>query len=149
MTTTFIILSFLLFLLSFLPSFRITHWLVQVFDYIRIQVLYLQLAIVIASLLFVEEESTLLYLSQVALLIAIAYQEYIIWPYVPLSSIFTNMKPVSYDTPGNEIYNVTSNVWQKNKDYHREIQSMKEVHPVNLLPTDTKEAWATALHAHE
>lgn len=149
MTTTFIILSFLLFLMSFLPSFRITHWSVQVFDYIRIQVLFLQLAIVIASFLLVEEESTLLYLSQVVLLIAIAYQVYIIWPYVPLSSIFTKKKPVSYETSGKEISIVTANVLQKNKEYHRLIKLVKEVNPDILLTTETNEDWENALQEIE
>ncbi len=135
----------MLFLMSFLPSFRITHWSVKIFDYIRIQVLFVQLIVLIVSLFFFSEQSTLKYLSQFFLLISISYQLFIILPYVPLKFRFKETEADNYETIGHEVSVLSANVLQKNNDYHKLIDLIRRVDPDILLTTESNKSWEEAL----
>lgn len=145
MTTAFILLSILLILMSFLPSMRFTHWSVKVFDYIRIQVLFIQVVVLIGGFFLLSDISTSILLLQAGLLLAITYQIILILPYVSLKSIFKRKEPVNFSTSGNEISIVTANVLQKNIEYHRLIGLVNNVEPDILLTTETNKLWEEAL----
>lgn len=145
MTTFFILVSILLVLMSFLPSMRITHWTVQVFDYIRIQVLFIQVLFLIGSLFLLKEERASIYSAQIALFFSILYQVFIIIPYVSIASIFKKKEPANFKTSSNEISIVTANVLQKNKEYHRLIGLVNSAEPHILLTTETNKLWEDAL----
>ena len=135
--------------MSILPSVRITHWSVQVFDYIRIQVLFVQLVVLIGSFFLFRESGLTIYISQIVLFISMTYQLFIILPYVPISSWFKKTKPTSFDTSGRELSIVSSNVLQKNKEYHKLIDLVKSIEPDILLTTETNKEWENALEALE
>ena len=145
MSTAFLVLSLLLLLMSLLASFRITHWSVQIFDYIRIQILFVQLLVLIGSSLLFKDGGTLIYLSIVFLLISILYQLYIILPYLSFRSIFTKKRPANYKTIENQISIVSSNVLQKNTEHHKLIELVKKIEPDILLTTETNKVWKNAL----
>lgn len=145
MNIGFLVLSLLLLLMSLLPSFRITHWSVQIFDYIRIQILFVLLFVLIGSFFLFTDGGTLIYLSQGFLLISVLYQLYIILPYVSFRSIFTRKGLANYKTKGKELSIVSSNVLQKNKEYHKLIELVKNIKPDILLTTETNKLWENAL----
>ena len=149
MTTAFISLSILLVLMSFLPSMRFTHWSVQVFDYIRIQVLFIQVMVLIGSFFLLSQSSTLILILHAGLLLAIAYQVFIITPYVSIKSIFKKKEAANFKTSGNQISIVTANVLQKNTEYHRLIGLVNNVVPDILLTTETNKLWEEALEEIE
>ena len=121
----------------------------QVFDYIRIQVLFVQLVVLIGSFFLFRESGLTIYLSQIVLFISMTYQLFIILPYVPISSWFKKTKPISFDTSGRELSIVSSNVLQKNKEYHKLIDLVKSIEPDILLTTETNKEWENALEALE
>ena len=149
MPIAFLILSFLFLLMSLLPSFRITHWSVQIFDYIRIQTTFIQLLVLIGSFFLFTDKGALVYLSQTFLLISILYQLYIILPYVSTRSIFLKKEPANYKTRDKEISIVSSNVLQKNKEHHKLIELVKSIQPDILLTTETNKLWEDALEEIE
>ena len=149
MTTTFLILSFLLLFMSVLPSFRITHWSVQVFDYIRIQVLFVQLVVLVGSFILFGEAGIAIYVAQIVLFISMVYQLVVIYPYVPIGSWFKKTKPTKYETSGKELSIVSSNVLQKNEEYHKLIDLVRSIKPDILLTTETNKEWEKALEVLE
>lgn len=88
MATIFLLVSILFLLMNILPSFRITHWSVQIFDYIRIQLIFITMLVLVGSFFLFKEWTAFIILSQTVLLIAIIYQFYIVLPYFSISSIF-------------------------------------------------------------
>ena len=149
MTEILLVLSVLFLLMSVLPSFRITHWSVKIFDYIRIQLLFIQLIVLIGSFFLFRDRSTLIYLSQLVLFISVTYQLYILLPYLPISSIFKVKESVNSDDMGKEISIISANVLQKNKEYHKLIELVINIEPDILLTTETNEQWEEALEELE
>lgn len=144
MTTTFIVLAVLLFLISFLPSTNITHWSARVFDYFRIQVLFLMLIILIASFFYFEGFSTKILIGQIFLGISILYQAYIILPFLP-----THYFRKSGEEPQHEVTLLSVNVLQSNTDYQKLIDLVRAYQPDILLTMETNKAWEKALEAIE
>ena len=149
MATTLLLLSFLLLLMSVLPSFRITHWSVQVFDYIRIQLLFIQLVVLIGSFFLFRESGMTIYVAEIVLFFSMGYQLFIILPYVPISSWFKKTNSTNFQTSGKELSIVSSNVLQKNNEYHKLIDLVKNIQPDILLTTETNKEWENALKVLE
>ena len=145
MAEIFLILSTLFLLMSVLPSFRITHWSVKTFDYIRIQLLFIQLIVLIGSFFLFNNENALVYLSQLVLLISVIYQLFILLPYLPVSAIFMRKESVNNDAKDKEISIISSNVLQKNNEYHKLIELVRSIEPDILLTTETNKEWEEAL----
>lgn len=149
MITAFIILSFVFLLVSVLPALRITHWSIQVLDYIRVQLLSVQIIVFISSFFINNNNEASICFSQIILLLSIIYQLYIILPYLPVSSIFKSKKIFNKNNREKAITIVSSNVLQKNKDYSKLIELVKTINPDILLTTETNNAWENALKAIE
>ena len=69
------------------------------------------------------------------------YQLFIFLPYVPISSWFKKTEPTSFETSGKELSIVSSNVLQKNDEYHKLIDLVKNIQPDILLTTETNKEW--------
>lgn len=133
MKLTFLILSIFLALISFLPSFNISHWTFRIVDFIRLQLLFLQVLLLIIGVTFIDNDfySTL---SEIALSISILFQATIIYPYLPFkSNKATNKK--------NAISLVSVNVLQKNNNYEKLISLVEQVKPDILLTMETNSEW--------
>lgn len=144
MTSTFILISFLFSVVSFLPAFRITHWAFRGFDFIRLQLLFLKGILLIVGLLLFEEKNILLILSLVALLIAISYQVSIILPYLPLKKVRKKQQENN-----RSISIISVNVLQKNTDYDKLIRLIESKQPDIVLTMETNKAWEKALEKIE
>ena len=147
MATIFLLISILFLFMSILPSFRITHWSVQVFDYIRVQVLFVQLFVLIGSFFLFKDWSANIILSQALLFISVVYQVYIVLPYLAIGSIF---KKKNLEIDGNkskEFSIISANVLQKNEEYHKLIELVRKIDPDILLTTETNKEWEKALES--
>ncbi len=141
---TFAILAFIFSVVSYFPATPITHWTFRVFDYIRIQILVLQILLVIVSFFLFDKYPSILLVSQIFLTGTIIYQATIIFPYLPTFNLFKNPK-----NPSNVLTVISVNVLQKNSQYNRLIELINEVQPDILLTLETNKEWENALQAIE
>ncbi|EDP95930.1 hypothetical protein KAOT1_07173 [Kordia algicida OT-1] len=114
------------------------------FDYIRIQILVIQILLLIGLVVYYQEDATLFLTALIFLSITIFYQICIIFPYLPTYNIFK--KP---SQANNTISVISVNVLQSNTDYERLIKLVKEVQPDILLTLETNKAWEEALEVLE
>lgn len=143
MISTFIIISFLFSVVCFLPAFSITHWSFRGFDFIRIQLLFLQIVLFIIGIFLYEETNIPLQISQAVLLVAILYQSWIIVPYLP-SKFYKKQEEEEHT-----ITIISVNVLQENKQYHKLIKLIEDLQPDILLTMETNKAWEEALEKIE
>lgn len=139
-----IILSWILILGAFLPSFRITHWSVRNFDFIRVQLIPFKVLILAVSLFAMELDSTLALVTQALLCLALLYQMKIILPY--LSIVCQKNWPQKQDKT---ISVISVNVLQENDEYNRLINLIDEFQPDILFTLETNLKWEKALEAIE
>ncbi len=139
MITTYIIISFLFSVVCFLPAFSITHWSFRGFDFIRLQLLFLQVLLLIVGLFLFDKNNIILLLSLVALLIAISYQTSIILPYLPLKKVRKQQDTTQ------TLSIISVNVLQKNNDYNKLIKLIESIQPDIVLTMETNKAWEEAL----
>lgn len=139
-----IVLSWIFILGAILPSFRITHWSVRNFDFIRVQLIPIKLLILIVSLFVLDQESTLGMVTMATLLIALLYQIKIIFPYL---SLFNKKKWPN--TKSNTISIISSNVLQENDNCDKLIALVKEHQPDILLTLESNAKWEKALKTIE
>ena len=99
--------------------------------------LFIQLIVLFGSFFLFRDGSALIYLSQLALFISVTYQLYIVLPYLPISFIFKGKESVNNDAKDKEISIISSNVLQKNKEYHKLIGLVRNIEPDILLTTET------------
>ena len=143
MNTTLFIISIILFLMTFLPSLKITHWSVRIFDYVRIQILILSVALFIASFFLFQEES-LNFIPQIILFIIVAYQAFVILPFIPKRFLRKKTR-----NPSNEVTMMSVNVLQKNDQHQKLVDLVKEINPDILLTMETNKSWESALEEIE
>lgn len=131
-------LSILCALMSFLPFLDFKHWFFRIFDFVRLQLLALLVVLFITGLFFSSGSLFLGTLTQVLLLMAIAYQLFIIWPYLPF-------RKKSKGVPEKAITLISVNVLQKNTDHQKLIGLVKKMQPDILLTMESNLEWEKAL----
>ena len=137
-------LSWVLILGSFLPSLRLTHWSVRNFDFIRVQTIFLQIALILLFVFFIDKHTPFNATTLSILVIALIYQCYIIFPFIPKSgkTKYTGKAPSSISV-------LSINVYQDNTAYNRTIDLIKAHNPDILLTLETNQAWDNALQEVE
>lgn len=131
-------LSILSALLSFLPLLDFKHWFFRIFDFVRIQLLALLAILFILSLLLGGIDTYPNIFINVLLLMAIAHQLFIIWPYIPFRK-----RPTSHSKE--TITLISVNVLQKNTDYQKLTGLVKQIQPDILLTMESNQEWEKAL----
>lgn len=139
-----IFLSWIMILGAFLPSFRITHWSVRNFDFIRAQLIPIKLLLLISILFVLEQDSIFSLTTEVALLLALLYQAKIVFPYL---SLFGKEEwPMKQ---AKTISVINANVLQKNDECEKLISLIKEFQPDILLTLESNLKWEKALEVIE
>lgn len=144
MTFTIAILSYIFSLVSYLPAFPVSHWTFRICDYLRIQLLVIQIIFLGVNVYMFDSQNYYILTAIILLGITIIYQAIIIIPYLPTHTIFKK-KDASHDT----ISILSVNVLQSNSSYERLISLINEVQPDILLTLETNKAWEKALEAIE
>ena len=140
----YLILSIILGLGSILPSFRLTHWVFRSFDFFRVQLLIIQFILFVGGFFLINETYRLLVISQMILIISIAYQIIIIVPYLKFGK---SPNYIKQNEPGVSILSV--NVLQKNTNYQTLIDLIFRIRPDIVLTMETNKKWEKALEKIE
>ncbi|WP_395339211.1 endonuclease/exonuclease/phosphatase family protein [Ningiella sp. W23] len=141
MTLILAITTALVFAFTFLPLLPSQHWAVRVWEFPRLQILFLSL-LNLTALLYVYAGAVEFVLASVSLL-CIAYQAY--WV-VPFSQLFPKEVKTAYRCPGcKKISVLTSNVLMPNRSSNKLIDLVLEHSPDILVTLESDEWWENAL----
>lgn len=123
-------------IMGFLPLLPFSHWIFRVSDFLRLQLLALLAALLIAIIFIVPDKNTLTWIIIVLLIASMAYQVVVVLPY-----LFIFRKQVEDTNPEGGISLLSTNVLQKNNDYHRLVELINEKEPDMLLVIEADKAW--------
>lgn len=145
MTLVLISFSAVLILLSLLPFIPNQHWIFRVPDFLKLQLLPLQLAVFGISFWYVSDNPGI-WLLQVLQLALIIYHGYLLMRFTR----FWKTNPVAGSTEiSAKIKIISCNVYQFNTDYNRFIDLIRAEQPDIFLTMETNKDWEQALHALE
>lgn len=143
LTALLLVIAALLIASVALPFARASHWSVRVFDYPRVQQLFLLLALLAAWLLLLGHARMLDRVVLGLLTACSAYLLYVIMAYTPLGRRMVQRVP---PRPGEKpLTLLVSNVLQTNTDYARLARLIAERQPDVVLLLETDAAWRDAL----
>ena len=133
-------LSMLLILLSVLPFAKNQHWVFRVPEFMKLQILVLQIMVLILSFIFVEKNLCFWLISGVQILLTI-YHVYILIRYTK----FYKRKRLHRTKNSSETIKVISaNVYQFNKDYQRFKNLIRKCNPDSFITIESNKDWEEA-----
>lgn len=135
MSIFFLVLSSILLAGTLIPSTGIQHWTVRVFDFIRLQLLFMASLVLLLGLIFTWGDNYF-YLNLILGLLAIAINFYFIFPFIGIDKSFNNE---------NQLKLLSYNVLQKNEEYGKFLSLVEELAPNIILTMESNKAWDEAL----
>jgi len=142
MLLTYYILSALLITVSLLPFITHQHWMFRVWEFGRIQVMFLQLITLALGILFVEDKS-LLFWGTVFIHVGLIINNVIIL--IPYTIAYKKNKTKNIPKDTKTISIISVNVYQFNKRREELIKLVKEFKPDILLTMESNQAWEDAM----
>lgn len=126
---------------SYIPLIKVDHWSVRIFDYPRFQKLIIHLLLIVAWIIYGDENSQrLIWIALLA--IGAVYLTTQVWPYTFFGKEMIKKTPFQ-DEKG--IHLIIANVYQYNKSYHKVLRLIGERNPDLVFLVETNQAWADAL----
>lgn len=137
-----LLLSILLITAVFLSFVKNDFWVFKIFEYPRLQKLFLVFLVLILWLAWWPKE---IFFQVVFAILACSfvYLLYKIWPYTVLAK--KEMKQVRSSDAANEIKLFAANVLQENRDYEKMLQQINTCHPDIIFLLETDHKWAEAM----
>ncbi len=133
--------SVLLILFSIIPLIQNQYWFFRIFDFLKVQILFLQLILVIFGFVTLDY-SIWFYLSQIGLFACIVWEIVLLYKYTP----FYKVKNSNVKKKGTKSYTVISaNVYQFNTEYHRFIDFIKKIKPNMFITMESDSKWDKAM----
>ncbi len=126
---------------ALIPLFRIKHWLVRGWDYIRVQTTFLQLIVLAVITTFAFPDSWWEWSITAALIATIIFQITIVLPY---TSIYPN-RNINKTGNGLELSLLTANVFQDNRNYDDFCQLVERYDPDVFLTMESDKYWEREL----
>jgi endonuclease/exonuclease/phosphatase (EEP) superfamily protein YafD len=145
MVTVILIISSLLILLSVLPFIQNQHWVFRVAEFIKLQLLFLQVVIFIISFYFIDENPELWYFQGIQFLLII-YHIYILFRY---TKFWKTSKFEKSENASDKIKIISCNIYQFNSEYHRFIDLINREQPDIFLTMESNEDWEKAMKVLE
>lgn len=140
-----ITISALLILLSVIPFIQNQHWVFRVPEFMKLQLLPLQIIVFIIGLFYVTTFPVLWYI-QAAQLALIIYHIYILARYTKFWKIkITGQSPNASDS----VKIISCNIYQFNKAYHRFIALIEKEQPDIFLTMESDTGWEQAMRVLE
>ena len=135
----FYIAGGILLLFSLVPMVRKNHWYIRAFDFPRLQVFYLLLALAVTYLLLPNiKQWNYWYLLVLAIaMVALLYR---IVPYTPFAPVQTKRVTDKENKP-QDVRLMVYNVLMYNKEYESTLDLIKKVDPDILVLVETGEEW--------
>ncbi|TJZ59923.1 endonuclease/exonuclease/phosphatase family protein [Sphingobacterium olei] len=140
-----IIFSALLILLSVLPFIQHQHWVFRVAEFIKLQLLFLQIGAFCISFFLIKDITTLWVLQSVQLTLII-YHVFILMRY---TKFWRTQKFPHAKHSTNKVKVISCNIYQYNTEYDRFITLIKEEKPDIFLTIESNKDWEKALEVLE
>lgn len=145
MVVFLMLLSSLLIILSALPFIKNQHWVFRVPEFMKLQLLPLQLFVFILIFFFLKE-NTLLYFFQAIQLILIVYHIYILMRY---TKFWKTSKYKKTKKSSDKIKIISCNIYQFNTEYKRFIDLIEKEQPDIVLTMESNSDWEQAMRTIE
>ncbi len=124
-----------------LPLLPFTHWSIRFFDFVRVQIVALQLCIIAAILVIWSSYTLLQWILFLSLLAVVIYQIWLILPYTP----FYRRKKVKRKLHPEYLKLLIANVLQTNTAYDKFIGIVKQADPDIFITMESDEKWDNAV----
>ncbi|TYR36657.1 endonuclease/exonuclease/phosphatase family protein [Sphingobacterium phlebotomi] len=145
MVTTLAVISTLFILLSVLPFIQHQHWVFRVAEFIKIQLVILQIIAFGITMIYVED-SIWLWIVQTVQFVLIVYHIYILMRY---TKFWKKQKPSKASSSSDKIKIISCNIYQFNSEYHRFIELIEQEQPDIFVTMESNADWEKALHPLE
>lgn len=139
------VVSSLLILLSILPFIQHQHWVFRVAEFIKLQLLFLQVIVFSITCFYVNQLAILWYIHGVQLLL-IGYHIYILMRY---TKFWKSTAVVPTKQASDKIKIISCNIYQFNQEYHRFIDLIIQENPDIILTMESNSDWEQALRVLE
>jgi endonuclease/exonuclease/phosphatase (EEP) superfamily protein YafD len=145
MVLTLIIISSLLIVLSVLPFIQHQHWVFRVAEFMKLQLLPLQIIFLTAVFFYIRENPVLWYVQAVQLALII-YHIYVLMRY---TKFWKTTKYTETARASDKISIISCNIYQFNKEYHRFIELVRKEQPDIFLTMESNSDWEQAMRVLE
>ncbi len=145
MVTTLAVISVLLILLSLLPFIQHQHWLFRVAEFIKIQLVILQIIAFGITMIYVED-NIWLWIVQAVQFALIVYHIYILMRY---TKFWKKQKPSKTSFSSIKIKVISCNIHQYNSDYHRFIELIEQERPDIFVTMESNTDWEKSMRVLE
>lgn len=125
-----------------LPFVSNQHWVFRIFDFARIQMMFLHVIMLFLGFQLIEDRNRSFWLLQSVLTILIVYSVYKLIPYTRFYPV-KKIKQKPEHITSNSILSI--NVYQFNNDYGKPLDLIHEINPDIILTMETNKAWEKAL----
>ena len=140
MQEVYITLSLFLIALSVLPFFKNQHWVFRVPEFMKIQILILQLIVLALGFLFVKTSQLFLLITVLQILLLL-YHFYILIRY---TKFYKTKKIVSAPFFSESISVISCNVYQFNTDFERFHRLIRKYQPDVFITMESNSDWENA-----
>ncbi len=146
MDILFYILSAIWITAGILPFISNQHWMFRVWEFGRIQLLFLHSVTLITGLIFIDNKDEIFWLVSIFNFALIIYHSVVLFPYTTLYK-----RNPSDDIPkhSDSVSIISANVYQFNESYQELIDLVKEVKPDIILTMESNQAWDDAMKVLE
>lgn len=144
MALTLTILSILLIILSILPFIQHQHWIFRVPEFMKLQLLYLQLLVVPLAFLYINPPFE--WVLQIILIVFLIYHISVLFRY---TKFWRKPLKVNEATASKKISALSCNIYQFNTEYQRFIDLVQEKKPDIVLTMESNQDWINALKVLE
>ena len=138
METFYFFISFVLILISVLPFIKNQHWVFRVPEFIKIQILVVQVAILLVGVFFADKSLNYWIITGIQLLLT-GYHTFILFHYTKFYKKLKIEKEASEKDP--KIKVISANVYQFNKDYSLFQRLIRKVQPDIFVTIESHSAW--------
>jgi endonuclease/exonuclease/phosphatase (EEP) superfamily protein YafD len=145
MEIAFLIIAVLLLILSVLPFVQNQHWVFRVPEFLKLQLLCLQVVVFPLTFVFVTA-TPWLWAIQLAQLCLMAYHVYILMRY---TKFWRKQKFKDTDNSSKQVRIISCNVLQFNKEYQRFIDLISKEQPDIFLTMESNNDWEKAMRVLE
>lgn len=145
MGLTIFILSGLLIVLSLLPFVQNQHWVFRVPEFLKLQLLIIQLIVFPLAFLFVNTYPWL-WAVQTMQLGLIAYHIYVLMRY---TKFWRKQELVHTENASDKVKIISCNIYQFNEEYHRFIELIQKEQPDVFLTMESNSDWERAMRVLE
>ncbi|APG59821.1 endonuclease/exonuclease/phosphatase family protein [Christiangramia salexigens] len=146
MELTYYILTGIIVVCSLLPFVTDQHWAFRVWEFGRIQLLFLQLVVLGLAFLLIEEQDAIFWVLQALLMALIIYNIIILVPY---TTLYKRNKTSEVKKHSRSISILSANVYQFNTNYHELLELIAEVDPDVVLTMESNKDWEQAMKGLE